>query len=193
MTITMTEGMMLLVDKPVDYSSAKVLNIIKRKLNITKAGHAGTLDPKASGLLIICTGKRTKELSNFLDCDKEYEGVMVIGGVTKTFDSESEASEAISVDHISGDMIKQAAEKFKGEIEQIPPMYSAVKYKGKPLYKYARKNKEVERIPRKVKIKEFEIQKIIKPEIFFRVLCTKGTYIRALVNDFVKELGTGAY
>jgi tRNA pseudouridine55 synthase len=186
-------GVMLLIDKPKDYSSAKVLNIIKRQLKIKKAGHSGTLDPKASGLLIICTGKRTKELSTFLNCDKEYRGVMIIGSVTRTFDSESEVNETVSVDHISNEMIKDTSEKLTGEIEQLPPMFSAVKYKGKPLYKYARKNREVARTTRKVTIKEFEIEKISKPEIFFRVLCSKGTYIRTLVNDFGKVLGTGAY
>lgn len=186
-------GMFLLIDKPKDYSSAKVVNIIKRKLQVAKAGHSGTLDPKASGLMIVCTGTRTKELTGLLDCDKEYVGVMVIGSTTKTFDTESQASVPVSVDHITEELLRKTAESFVGEIVQLPPMYSAVKYKGKPLYKYARKNKEVELVPRKAKIKKFEIGKISKPEIFFKVLCSKGTYIRALVSDFGEKLGTGAY
>ncbi len=186
-------GVMLLIDKPVDCSSARVVSIIKRRLQIKKAGHSGTLDPKASGLMIVCTGKRTKELTNLLECDKEYEGVMVIGATTKTFDLESSATEPVTVEHITGEMVNETAESFTGEIEQVPPMFSAVKYGGKPLYKYARKNREVERVPRRVQIKEFEITGVSKPEINFRVLCSKGTYIRTLVDDFGKKIGTGAY
>ena len=187
------EGLFLLIDKPSGYSSAQVVNILKKRLNIKKAGHSGTLDPNATGLMIICTGKKTKELNDLLGIDKEYEGVLVIGQKTKSFDSEMEVYDRQSIEDITEEQILQTAEKFTGEIEQLPPMYSAVKHKGRPLYKYARKDKEVERTARKVLIKEFEILKISLPEVTFRVSCSKGTYIRTLANDFGELLGVGAY
>jgi tRNA pseudouridine55 synthase len=205
---------MLLIDKPKDYTSARVVDIIKRKLGVKKAGHSGTLDPKATGLMIVCMEKETKRLSELLDYDKEYEGVMVIGATTRTFDTESEVkvmgahtpAAPLSEGHrllrrvLPGkggseleEKIHKVAESFRGEIEQVPPMHSAVKFKGRPLYKYARKNQEVSRSPRKVLIRKFEIEDISFPEIRFRVSCSKGTYIRTLVNDFGERLGTGAY
>jgi len=186
-------GYTILVDKPKDISSARVVNIIKKKLNVKKAGHSGTLDPKATGLMIVCTDKMTKELNSLLGSEKEYEGVFMLGGKTKSFDSETEVTEKKPVGHLSEELIYETAKKFTGEIEQIPPMYSALKYKGKPLYKYAAKGREIERSPRKVLIKEFEITGISLPEVTFRVLCSKGTYIRVLANDFGDCLGTGAY
>jgi len=192
-TVEPVPGNLILIDKPKDYTSARVVNIIKKKLNIKKAGHSGTLDPKASGLMIICTGKKTKMLGEMILYDKEYEGEMVLGESTPSFDSETEVCKTRSTDNISGDRILSAANSLKGEIEQIPPMYSAIKHKGKPLYKYARKNKEVERTPRKIFIKEFEIRRIDLPVVCFKVSCSKGTYIRTLVNDFGEMLGTGAY
>jgi tRNA pseudouridine55 synthase len=187
------EGLFLLIDKPFGYSSAQVVNILKKRLNIKKAGHSGTLDPNATGLMIICTGKKTKELNNLLGVDKEYEGVLVLGEKTKSFDTETEVYDKRGLENITEDQIKLTAEKFTGEIEQMPPMYSAVKHKGKPLYKYARKDKEIERVSRKVLISEFEILKINLPEVTFRVSCSKGTYIRTLANDFGESLGVGAY
>jgi tRNA pseudouridine55 synthase len=186
-------GYTILVDKPKDYSSARVVNIIKKMLKVKKAGHSGTLDPKATGLMIVCTGKMTKELSSLLGSEKEYEGVFLLGESTKSFDSETEVIEKKPVDNISEDIINETAKKFTGEIEQVPPMYSAIKHKGKPLYKYAARGQEIERNPRKVFIKEFDITKISLPEVSFRVLCSKGTYIRTLANDFGISLGTGAY
>jgi len=186
-------GIMLLIDKPKDYSSARVVNIIKKKLNIKKAGHSGTLDPNATGLMIVCTHKMTKQLNTLLDSDKEYEGVMMLGEKTKSFDSETEVMEKKDTSAITDEMIFDNLKNFTGEIEQIPPMYSAVKYKGKPLYKYARKDIEIQRKIRKVFISEFEIQKIEMPEVTFRVKCSKGTYIRTLANDFGDKLGIGAY
>jgi len=186
-------GYTILVDKPKDYSSARVVNIIKKMLKVKKAGHSGTLDPKATGLMIVCTGKMTKELSSLLGSEKEYEGVFLLGESTKSFDSETEVIEKKPVDNISVDIINETAKKFTGEIEQVPPMYSAIKHKGKPLYKYAARGQEIERNPRKVFIKEFDITKISLPEVSFRVLCSKGTYIRTLANDFGISLGTGAY
>jgi len=187
------QGMMLLIDKPKDYSSARVVNIIKKRLNVKKAGHSGTLDPKATGLMIICTQKMTKKLNLMLDFDKEYEGVMILGETTKSFDSETEVTQKRDISGITNEMILENVMNFLGETQQLPPMYSAIKHKGKPLYKYARKNVEIERKFKKVTIKELIIQKIQLPEVNFRVLCSKGTYIRTLVNDFGQMLGTGAY
>jgi len=187
------EGLMLLIDKPKDYTSAKVVNIIKRKLNVKKAGHSGTLDPKATGLLVVCTSKKTKELNTLLDAEKEYTGTMILGESTPSFDSETVVNKTRTLENVNDDIILQTVSGFLGEIDQIPPMFSAVKYKGKPLYKYARKNKEIERKSRKVIIKEFQICRINLPLVEFRVLCSKGTYIRTLVNDFGEKLGTGAY
>jgi tRNA pseudouridine55 synthase len=187
------EGYFLLIDKPFGYSSAKVVNILKKKLNVKKAGHSGTLDPNATGLMIICTGKKTKELNNLLGSDKQYEGIFKLGEKTKSFDTETEVYERNSIEGITEELIKQTAARYMGEISQLPPMFSAVKYKGKPLYKYARKDREVERIQRVVSIKEFEITKIDLPEVSFRVTCSKGTYIRALANDYGESLGVGAH
>lgn len=187
------EGLFLLIDKPFGYSSAQVVNILKKRLNIKKAGHSGTLDPNATGLMIICTGKKTKELNDLLGIDKEYEGVLILGEKTKSFDTETEVYGAQSIEGITEEQILLTAEKFTGEIEQMPPMYSAIKHKGRPLYKYARKDKEIERQARKVLISEFEILKINLPEVTFRVSCSKGTYIRTLANDFGDSLGVGAY
>ena len=186
-------GIMLLIDKPKDYSSARVVNIIKKKLNIKKAGHSGTLDPQATGLMIVCTHKMTKQLNSLLDSDKEYEGIIMLGERTKSFDSETGVTDKKDTSGITYEMIFDNVKNFIGEVEQIPPMYSAVKHKGKPLYKYARKDVEIERKIRKVTITEFEIQKIELPEVTFRVKCSKGTYIRTLANDFGDKLGTGAY
>jgi len=187
------EGIMLLLDKPKEYTSAHIVNIVKKTLGIKKAGHSGTLDPKATGLMIVCTGKKTKSLNELLGSDKEYEGVMVIGEKTKSFDTETEVYEKIPVSHITPGMLVENTNIFKGESEQLPPMYSALKHKGKPLYKLARKGKEIDRSKRTVNIKEFEITGFNLPEVSFRVLCSKGTYIRTLVSDFGDKLGTGAY
>lgn len=186
-------GLMLLIDKPKDYSSAKIVNIVKKRLNVRKAGHSGTLDPNASGLMIICTDKMTKTLNSLLACSKVYEGIMVLGKCTSSYDAETEVLKEESIEHLTEKQIRDETKKFEGEIEQLPPMYSAVKFKGKPLYKYARKNQEIERHPRNVFIKSFVINDIRLPEVSFRVECSKGTYIRSLVNDFGNILGAGAY
>lgn len=184
---------LFLIDKPKGYTSARVVNIIKKTLKVKKAGHSGTLDPNATGLLIICTGKKTKELNDLIGVEKEYEGVMVLGARTKSFDCETEVTDVTSIEHLTETEILNKAKQFVGEMLQFPPVYSAVKYKGKPLYKYARKNIEVEIRPKTVTIKELEITKISKPEVWFRVSCSKGTYIRSLVNDIGEKLGVGAY
>ena len=187
------DGIMLLLDKPKEYTSARVVNIVKKFLNVNKAGHSGTLDPKATGLMVVCTGKMTKSLNDLLDSDKEYRGIMIIGEKTKSFDSETEVYEKKTIEHVSEEQLMQNVKVFLGEIQQVPPMYSAIKYKGKPLYKLARKGMEIERKPRTVVIREFVIERVNLPEVEFRVLCSKGTYIRTLVNDFGESLGTGAY
>lgn len=187
------EGLFILIDKPIGYSSAKVVNILKKGLNIKKAGHSGTLDPNATGLLIICTGRKTKDLNSLIEVDKEYEGVLVLGGKTKSFDTESEVYDEKNTDGVTDDIIIDTAKSFEGETKQLPPMFSAIKYKGKPLYKYARKDCEIERAPRTINIKEFKILNISLPEVSFRVSCSKGTYIRALANDFGEKIGVGAY
>lgn len=184
---------MLLIDKPKEYTSARVVNIVKKLLDVKKAGHSGTLDPKATGLMIVCTGSMTKFLNDLLSSDKEYEGVMIIGEKTKSFDSETQVYETNSIEEVTEEQIRKKAEMFLGEIEQIPPMYSAIKHKGKPLYKFARKGQELERKPRTVLIREFEIEKVNLPVVKFRVVCSKGTYIRTLVSDFGELLGAGAY
>lgn len=188
-----SEGQMFLLDKPKEYSSAKVVNIVKKILDVKKAGHSGTLDPKATGLMIVCTGKMTKSLNDLLGSDKEYEGILVLGEKTKSFDTETEVYEKNPVEHLTADLINEAVKSFTGEITQVPPMYSAVKHKGKPLYKLARKGKELERTPRTVLIREFEIEDVSLPEVKFRVLCSKGTYIRTLVSDLGDKLGVGAH
>ncbi len=190
---TSEKGFFILMDKPKDYSSARVVNLVKRKLKVKKAGHSGTLDPKATGLMIICTGKLTKELHTLLGSDKEYEGVLVLGETTKSFDTETEVVEQRPTDFLTEECVKEKTREFSGEIQQVPPMYSAIKHKGKPLYKYAVKGDEIERAPRTVVVKEFEITSYNLPEVSFRVSCSKGTYIRSLVNDFGESLGTGAY
>lgn len=187
------QGILLLLDKPKEYTSARVVNIVKKFLNVNKAGHSGTLDPKATGLMIICTGKMTKMLNELLGSEKEYEGTMILGEKTMSFDSETEVYERAEISHITEEKIKGNISGFLGDIQQIPPMYSAVKHKGKPLYKLARKGIVMERAPRNINIKEFEITGVDLPEVTFRVNCSKGTYIRTLVSDFGDRLGTGAY
>lgn len=183
----------ILADKPINMTSADAVYLLKRKLRLKKAGHAGTLDPKASGLLIICTDKMTKRINEFMEYEKEYEGVFRIGAITKSFDTESEEEEIKDVSNISIEDLLKARELFIGEIYQVPPMYSALKYKGKPLYKLARKGKSIERKPRMVQIKKLEIKRKSNTEVWFNVVCSKGTYIRALANDYGEKLGVGAY
>ncbi len=192
-TLANKEGVMLLFDKPKEYTSARIVNIVKKFLDVNKAGHSGTLDPKATGLMVICTGKKTKSLNDLLGCDKEYEGVMIIGEKTKSLDSETEVYEKNDIAHVTREMMYKAVKELSGEISQVPPMYSAIKHKGKPLYKMARKGEEIERAPRTVNIKEFALISVNRAEISFRVHCSKGTYIRSLVSDFGDKLGTGAY
>jgi len=182
-----------IADKPLDFTSADIVRIFKKHFHIDKIGHAGSLDPKATGLLILCSGIMTKKNDFFMNLEKEYSGIFRIGATTKSFDTEKEEENLMDTDNISNDEIQKARECFIGEIEQIPPMYSALKYKGKPLYKLARKGDTVERKPRRILIKEFDAIQLNKTEVFFRVVCSKGTYLRALAYDFGVKLGVGAY
>ncbi len=191
-------GEVLLVDKPMHWTSFDVVNklryAISRKAGKRlKVGHAGTLDPLAIGLLIICTGKKTKEIDRYTGMTKEYTGTMHLGATTPTYDAESEPDNTFSTEHITSELIEKVRHSFVGEQDQIPPMYSAVKVDGKVAYNQARKGKELELKPRRISIEEFVISKIDLPHVDFRVVCSKGTYIRSLVYDFGKKLNSGAY
>jgi tRNA pseudouridine55 synthase len=192
-------GITILVNKPLEWTSFDVVNKIryalKRKLGIKKikVGHAGTLDPLATGLLIIAIGKDTKRIVDYQNLDKVYSGSMVLGATTKSYDAEFKPDQLYPIDHITGEMIEENRNKFIGLIEQIPPHFSAVKIKGESAYKLARKGVEFEIKKRKVNIYKFDILEVNKEKINFVVKCQKGTYIRSLVNDFGKALESGAY
>jgi len=187
------EGQVLLIDKPMYWTSFDAVRKIRNLVRIKKVGHAGTLDPLATGLLIICTGKFTKKINEYMAREKEYTGTFILGATTPTYDLESEPENLKSIENISEESIKGKAGKFLGEIMQVPPAHSAIKVKGKRVYELARKGEEVKLEPRKVFIKEFEITKIERPVVHFRVVCSTGTYIRSLANDFGAALGCGAY
>ncbi|GAA4234691.1 tRNA pseudouridine(55) synthase TruB [Postechiella marina] len=192
-------GHVLLIDKPLNWTSFQVVNKlrweIRQAFNIKKikVGHAGTLDPLATGLLVICTGKMTKQIDTFQGQIKEYTGTITLGGTTPSYDLESEINETFPTNHITEDLIHQTTKQFIGEIQQFPPVFSALKKDGKRLYEYARAGETVEIKPRTIHISEFEITKINGLNIEFRVLCSKGTYIRSLANDFGKALQSGAH
>ncbi|MDD5362535.1 MAG: tRNA pseudouridine(55) synthase TruB [Ignavibacteria bacterium] len=183
----------ILVDKPINWTSAKVINKMKKVLNIKKAGHSGTLDPRATGLLIVCTGKKTKIITDIIGADKDYEGSFRIGAVTPTYDTESEEINITDTSSVSNEMIETACGKFQGEILQTPPIHSAIKQNGRPVYKLARKGRTVELEARKVKVNKFTVNRLSETEVGFFASVTKGTYIRSLANDFGKEIGVGAY
>ena len=186
-------GEIILIDKEINKPSFSVIYKLRKTIGVKKIGHAGTLDPKATGLLIICTGKKTKEIGSFQNMVKTYKGVITIGKSTVSMDSESEVIEEKSIDSVTEEKIRTARDLFIGKIKQVPPMFSAVKYKGKSLYKYARKGIEVERPAREVNIYRFDITNIDLPEVHFEIDCSKGTYIRVLANDFGCKLNCGAY
>ncbi len=186
-------GEIILIDKRENWTSFDVVNKIRHLIKVKKVGHAGTLDPMATGLLIVCTGKKTKQISQFQNLNKVYSGIFKLGEVTDTFDSAGKVIETGSLEEISEEKILKTKEKFIGEILQTPPMYSAKKVKGKALYKYARKGIEVKREPVRVRIFDFEIVKVDLPEVHFKVTSSKGFYVRALANDFGRELGCGAH
>lgn len=186
-------GEVILVDKPLTWTSFDVVKKLKYHLKVKKIGHAGTLDPLASGLLILCTGKMTKKIESFQSQEKEYEGTITIGATTPSFDLETEVENLKEYDHITNDLIQNAAKQLTGSIEQVPPIYSAVRIDGKRAYKSARKGEEVKIKSRVVEVKKFEIKLIELPLIQFKITCSKGTYIRSIANDFGKLLGVGAY
>jgi tRNA pseudouridine55 synthase len=193
------EGQTLLIDKPYEWSSFQALNSIKWTLKKAfglkkiKVGHAGTLDPLATGLLLICTGKHTKKISEFQAMEKEYSGTFFMGATTPSFDMETEVDNTYPTDHLTESLLRETTQSFLGEIHQKPPVFSAIKMKGKRLYEYARKGESVEIPSRKIRIHEFELTRIELPEVDFRVGCSKGTYIRSLAHDFGKAVGSGSY
>ncbi len=194
------EGQILLIDKPLTWSSFQAVNklkyILKRKYDLPKKfkiGHAGTLDPLATGLLIVCTGKFTKRITEIQAQAKEYTGTIIVGATTPSYDLETEVDETFPTEHITAGLIQETVKQFIGEIDQKPPVFSAIKKDGKRLYEHARAGEEVEIAFRKTTIHEFEITKFDLPKIEFKVVCSKGTYIRSLAFDFGKALNSGAY
>jgi len=186
-------GQTLLISKPLEWTSFDVVNKIRYAIKVKKVGHAGTLDPLATGLLIICTGKKTKTIEGLTVDEKEYTGIISLGQTTPSFDLETELSEPQDISNITEEAIIKASKKFLGEIEQTPPIFSALKIDGQRAYKAARKGLDIKMKPRQVIISEFEIEKIELPEIHFRIVCSKGTYIRSIANDIGAELGVGAH
>ena len=192
-------GQVLLIDKPLNWTSFQVVNKLRWKIRKTfnikkiKVGHAGTLDPLATGLLVICTGKMTKQINTFQGQIKEYTGTIVLGSTTPSFDLETEIDKTFPTNHITDDLIHQTTKQFIGDIEQFPPVFSAVKKDGKRLYEFARAGEAVEIKSRTVTINEFEITNIDDKNVEFRVVCSKGTYIRSLAHDFGKALNSGSH
>src|SRR5215217_1179645 len=189
------EGELLLINKPYKWTSFDVVGKIRNSLKPLKlkVGHAGTLDPLATGLLILCTGKLTKQIDTFQAEDKEYTGTMTLGATTPSFDLETAVDQEFSLEGITEAAIYAATEPFKGDIQQYPPAHSAVKVNGERLYVKARRGEETELRLRSVTVSEFEITRIALPEVDFRIVCSKGTYIRSLVSDFGRQLNNGAY
>ncbi|PHR73598.1 MAG: tRNA pseudouridine(55) synthase TruB [Lutibacter sp.] len=192
-------GQVLLIDKPLNWTSFQVVNKlrweIRQKFNIKKikVGHAGTLDPLATGLLILCTGKFTKKIDTYQAQEKEYTGTITVGGTTPSYDLETEINETFPTDHISDELIHETTKQFVGTIDQKPPIFSALKKDGKKLYEIARAGETVEIKTRKITISTFEITNIDLPNIDFRVVCSKGTYIRSLAFDFGQALNSGGH
>ena len=187
------EGKVLLIDKPLHWTSFDVVRKLRSTIQIKKIGHAGTLDPLATGLLIVCTGKFTKKINGYMAQQKEYTGHITVGAVTPTFDLESEPQQQKDFSLLTNEQINAATAQFIGETEQLPPIYSAIKKDGVAMYELARRGEEVELKKRKINIYSFEITSIDLPVIGFKITCSTGTYIRSLANDFGQALGVGAY
>jgi tRNA pseudouridine55 synthase len=187
------EGEVILIDKPLTWTSFDVANKLKRACKFKKIGHAGTLDPLATGLLILCTGKKTKQIDTFQAQEKEYTGTLVLGKTTPSVDLETEFDAEFPTDHITPEILDAARRQLMGKIEQVPPIYSAVKVDGERLYKKARRGEVAEIKKRQVEISLFEIDATHFPTISFRIICSKGTYIRSIVRDFGQLAGSGAY
>ena len=192
-------GQVLLVDKPLEWTSFQVVNkihwLIRKQYDIKKikVGHAGTLDPLATGLLLVCTGKKTKKIQGLIGADKTYTGTICLGATTSSYDLETEVTPQSDPSSLSEQELKNATKQFQGRIQQKPPIFSAIKQKGKRLYEHARAGEKVAIQSREVTIHEFEITKINLPNVAFRIRCSKGTYIRSIANDFGEVLGVGGY
>jgi tRNA pseudouridine55 synthase len=199
MTQHLLDGQVFLINKPYGWTSFDVVNkmraFVRRQLGLPKLkiGHAGTLDPLATGLLIICTGKFTKRIDEFQDYEKEYTGTFFLGMTTPSYDLEKQPDKVYPTGHLTPDVLLEATNRFIGIQQQLPPLFSAVKVDGKRLFTYARKNQEIEVKSREINIKDFELTRIELPEVDFRVVCSKGTYIRALARDFGEYVKSGAY
>lgn len=198
MIFDFVNGELLLIDKPLDWTSFDAVNKVRRLISRRigkklKVGHAGTLDPKATGLLLICTGAMTKRINDLVGLDKEYTGTLFLGATTPSFDTETETDQHFDISHLNAEKILAATRQFTGTIQQVPPQFSAKLVDGKRAYLSARKNKEVKIEPVTITIYEFEITGMALPEVSFRVVCSKGTYIRSLVRDFGEAMGAGAY
>ena len=198
-SIDIKEGKVILIDKPINWTSFDVVKYIRKslqqkfKIKKIKVGHAGTLDPLATGLLIICIGKQTKNISKYQDLAKTYTGKFKLGESTPSFDAETDVNEKFEYDHITINNLKKLANEFIGNSLQKPPIFSAIKKDGKRLYNYARENKEIEIDKREIKIYDFEILDFNSPYVEFKIDCSKGTYIRTIANDFGKRLNSGSY
>lgn len=192
-------GEVILIDKPLEWTSFDVVKKIRSsisrraRLKKIKVGHAGTLDPLATGLLIVCTGKFTKRINEFQNQEKEYTGTFLVGATTPSFDKETEVDQAFDTSHITEELLLETTQQFVGKIDQIPPIFSAIKVKGVRAYEHARNQKEVNIKARQVQIKIFELTKTELPEVKFRLVCSKGTYVRSLARDYGKALNSGAY
>lgn len=187
------QGTVLLINKPIHWTSFDVVRKVRNLIRIKKVGHAGTLDPLATGLLIVCTGKFTKRINDYMAREKEYTGTFTLGSTTPTYDLESEPENFKAYEHLTNEELAEATKPFTGDILQLPPMHSAIKKDGVRLYELARKGQEVKLDPRPVSIKTFEITAVELPVVHFRVVCSTGTYIRSLAQDFGQQLGCGAY
>ncbi|WP_270090837.1 tRNA pseudouridine(55) synthase TruB [Sphingobacterium sp. SYP-B4668] len=189
------EGQMLLVDKPLTWTSFDVVGKIRNSIKPQKikVGHAGTLDPLATGLLIVCTGKMTKQIDTFQAEDKEYTGIITLGATTPSYDLETDIDQRFDISDLTADAIQAATQQFLGELEQYPPAHSAIKINGERVYEKARRGEEVELKSRKIRINSFDIEKIELPHVHFRISCSKGTYIRSIAHDFGKALDNGGH
>ena len=186
-------GEVILIDKPYEWTSFDVVNKLRYGLKVKKIGHAGTLDPLATGLLILCSGKKTKEIDQYQAQEKEYTGTLILGQTRPSIDRETEIDSESDISHLSSEEIENAVVPFQGLIQQIPPQHSAIKVNGKRVYKHARAGEEIKLEPREVNVPLFELTRIELPEVDFRIICSKGTYIRSLVRDLGQALGVGAY
>jgi tRNA pseudouridine55 synthase len=187
------DGTIYLMDKPLGWSSFQVVKKVKWTTKAKRVGHAGTLDPLATGLLVICTEKQTKIISTIQDAEKEYTGTIHLGAVTDSYDAETEPRDFRETGHVTPELLNEAVRQFTGQISQIPPMHSAIKLNGQRAYKAARRGEQLELKARQIEIREFEITRFALPELDFRVVCSKGTYIRSLAHDLGQVLNTGAY